>query len=91
MEKLVHFTGIAWLVAGFALMFTQGISFLMKGAWNSYTVLGTLDTWSGSLSDVISEYPGLMDALGKCPLSAALIGIGLLLLWIAAKMRGRYS
>jgi hypothetical protein len=88
-EKLINLTGIAGVVGGFGLMLFQGITFLMKGTWISYTVLGAIDKWSGSLSDTIAANPGLMDALQKCPLSAALIGAGFIFLWIASKMRGR--
>jgi hypothetical protein len=86
-DKLINLTGIAGIVGGFGLMLFQGITFLMKGAWISYTVLGTVETWSGSLSDTIATHPGIMDALQKCPLSAALIGVGLIFIWIASKMR----
>lgn len=89
MEKMFFFGGMAGVVAGFAVMLYQGIMFLKIDSWLPYTAFGVIE--GSSLGEFVTAYPGLMNALQKFPLSAALMGIGFILLWVASRIRARYS
>ncbi len=90
-EKLFFFGGVGATVGGFAVILYQGIMFLKDGAWVPYSVLSVIDTGPGSLGESLVANPTVMDALQKCPLSAALIALGAILLLIAGKLKNRYA
>ncbi len=91
MEKLFFFGGIASVVGGFAIILYQGIMFLKYDVWNSYPLFTLIDRGPGSIGETMATYPALMNALQQCPLSAALIALGLILLWVAGRLRNRYA
>jgi hypothetical protein len=91
MERLFFFGGIASTVGGFAMILYQGIMFLKDGVWPSYSVLSVIDTGPGSLGQGLVANQTVMDALQKCPLSASLIALGVILLLIAGKLGRRYA
>ena len=91
MERLFFFGGIASTVGGFAMILYQGIMFLKDGVWPSYSVLSVIDTGPGSLGQGLVANQTVMDAMQKCPLSAALIALGAILLWVAGRLRDRYA
>jgi hypothetical protein len=90
-EKIFFFGGIASTVGGFSVILYQGIIFLKDGLWTPYSVLSVIDTGPGSLGQGLVANQTVMDALQKCPLSAALIALGLILLWVAGRLRSRYA
>ncbi len=65
--------------------------FLKNGVWSPYSVLSVIDTGPGSLGQGLVANQTVMDALQKCPLSAALIALGVILLLVAGKLRDRYA
>lgn len=91
MDKVFFLGGIAGTVGGFAVIFYQALMFLQHNAWNSYSLMTAVDNGPSSLADAVAASPGLVDILGRCPLSAALIALGLALLWLASKLRNRYA
>lgn len=91
MDKVFFLGGIAGTIGGFIVIFYQSLMFLQNDVWNSYSLLTALNRGPSSLADVMTASPGLADILDKCPLSAALIAFGLVLLWIAAKLKNRYA
>jgi hypothetical protein len=90
-ERLFFFGGTAATVGGFSVILYQGIMFLKSGEWSPYSVLSVIDTGPGSLGQSLAANQTVMDAMQKCPLSAMLIALGLILLWVAAKLRNRYA
>jgi hypothetical protein len=90
-ERLFFFGGIASTVGGVSVIFYQGIIFLKDGVWNPYSVLSIIDTGPGSLAQGLVANQTVMDALQKCPLSAALIALGAILLLAAGRLRNRYA
>ena len=91
MEKLFFFGGIASTGGGGCVILYQGIMFLKNGVWSPYSVLSVIDTGPGSLGQGLVANQTVMDALQKCPLSAALIALGVILLLVAGKLRDRYA
>lgn len=91
MEKLFFFGGIGSTVGGVSVIFYQGIIFLKDGVWPPYSVLSVIDTGPGSLGQSLVAIQAVMDALEKCPLSAALIALGAILLLVAGRLRNRYA
>lgn len=91
MEKLFFFGGIASVMGGFAIILYQGIKFLQCDVWNSYPLVTIIDRGPGSIGETVAAYPALMNALQQCPLSAMLIALGLILLWVAGRLRNRYA
>jgi hypothetical protein len=90
-EKLFFFGGVASVMGGFAIIFYQGILFLQHDVWNSYPLFIIIDRGPGSLGETVAAYPALMNALQQCPSSAMLIALGLILLWVAGRLRNRYA
>jgi hypothetical protein len=90
-EKLFFFGGIASTLGGLSIILYQGIIFLKDGAWTPYSVLSVIDTGPGSLGQGLVTNQTVMDALQKCPLSAALIALGAILLLVAGRFRNRYE
>jgi hypothetical protein len=90
-EKLFFFGGIASTVGGVSVFFYQGIIFLKDEVWTPYSVLSVIDTGPGSLGQGLVANQSVMDALQKCPLSAALIALGAILLLVAGRLRNRYA
>jgi len=89
-EKILFFSGLASVLGGFGVIMYQGITFLKSGAWTPLTVMGAIGTESG-LGQTLAANPAVMDALQKCPLSAALIALGVIMLLIASKLRSRFD
>ncbi len=54
------------------------------------SVLSVIDTGPGSLGEGLVANQTVMDALQKCPLSGALIALGVILLLVAGRLRNRY-
>jgi hypothetical protein len=90
-ERLIFFGGIASSVGGFAVIIYQGIMFLKIGEWSPYPVSSFIDTGPGSPGQFLVANQTIMNALQACPLSAALIVFGLILLWIAGRLERRYA
>jgi len=91
MERLFFYGGITSIVGGFFVILYQGIMFLKNGMWTPYSVLSFIDTGPGSLGQGLVAHQTVMEALQKCPLSAALIGFGMILFWVAGRLRNRYT
>lgn len=85
MEKLTTFMGIAGIAGGFCFMLVQGINYLMKGSWVSYSVYGIVSNYG--LGDTLAAHPDLMGFMEKFPLSVAIILIGTIFIWIASRLR----
>jgi hypothetical protein len=90
-ERIFFFGGIGTVIGGFAVIFYQGLTFLKSNVWNSYSGLGAIGAESGSVGGTIAANGTLANVLDKCPLSAAIIALGLIFLWIASKYRNRYA
>lgn len=88
MERICFFGGVAGTVGGASVLFYQGIQFLQNGVWNPHSLLSAV---GGSLGETVSGMPALMNAMEQCPLSGALVAIGLVLLWMAGRLRNRYA
>jgi hypothetical protein len=84
-EKIMNLLGIAGVVGGFCLIAVQGITYLMKGTWISYSVYGIAEKYG--LGDMLASHPGLMDIMEKCPLSFAIIVMGVIFLWITSRLK----
>lgn len=91
MDKVFFLGGVAGTIGGFAVIFYQALRFLQYNVWDTYSLMTAVDHGPASLADVIAASPGLYNILDTCPLSAALIAFGLILMWIAAKLRNRYA
>jgi len=90
-EKVFFLGGIASVVGGFSIIFYQAIKFLQGGAWTPYPVLSFIDTQSGALAQTLASNPALADALQQCPMSGAVITVGLILLFVGGKLSHRYD
>jgi len=84
-ERLMNYLGIAGVVGGFCLIAVQGINYLMKGTWIQHTLYGAAENFG--LGDMLASHPDLVDYLEKCPLSLAIIVIGILFIWISSSLR----
>lgn len=91
MERVFFFGGIASVLVGFSTILYQGIMFLKSGEWTPYPVLNFIDMESGAAAQLLAGNPAIVDALQKCPMSAVFIVFGLFLLWMAGRLRNRYS
>lgn len=91
MEKVFFFGGIAGVIGGFVVILYQGLTYLSNNVWNSFSLLTAVDHGPASLADSLAASPALFDFLDKCPLSAALIVFGLILLWGAGRLRSRFA
>jgi hypothetical protein len=69
-EKITNLLGITGVVGGFCLIAFQGITYLMKGTWISYSVYGIAEKYG--LGDMLASHSGLMNIMEKCPLSLPL-------------------
>jgi hypothetical protein len=90
-DRVFFFGGIAGVAGGFSVMIYQGIMFLKSGVWTSFSASSIIDRGPATLGAVVSAYPWLMNALHSCPMSVALIVIGLVLFQIASMLRNRYA
>jgi hypothetical protein len=90
-ERLFFFGGIVSVVGGVCIILYQGIMFLKNDVWTPYSVLSVIDTGPGSMGQVLVANQTVMDALQKCPLSALLIALGVILLLIAGRLGRRYA
>ncbi len=90
-DRVFFLGGIVSVAGGFAMILYQGIMFLKDGEWRAYPVLSFIDTQSGALAQFLTANQAIADALQKCPMSAAYIALGLILLWVAGKLRNRYA
>ena len=90
-DRVFFFGGIAGVVGGFSVMIYQGIMFLKSGVWTSFSASSVIDRGPATLGAVVSAYPWLMNALHSCPMSVALIVIGLVLFQVSSMLRNRYA
>jgi hypothetical protein len=88
-DKLVYFAGLGGTLGGVCLFVYQGIMYLMHNAWSDTSLYGLLES-APSLQAQVDASPWLSNALQGCPLYAALIGMGLILLFIGSRLSGRY-
>jgi hypothetical protein len=88
-DKIVFFVGLGGALGGVALFLYQGIMYLMHNAWSSSSLYSILES-APSLQAQVDASPGLANALQGCPLFAALIGLGLILLLVGSRLSGRY-
>ncbi|MFY9398723.1 MAG: hypothetical protein WAR22_10210 [Desulfomonilia bacterium] len=91
MEKILFLAGMAGSLGGVGLLFYQGIMYLMHGESTRYTVFSALENGPDFLLSAAQAIPGVAGALQACPLFAALIVVGLVLLYIASRLRNRYA
>jgi hypothetical protein len=91
MDRVFFLGGVAGVVAGFVVISYQALMFLQHGAWPPYSLQWALESISPSLGEAAASSGAFADALASCPLSGGLIALGLVFLWIAARLRNRYS
>ncbi len=91
MDKILYLVGIASSLGGVGLLVYQGIMYLMHDELARYTVLSALESGPDFLLSAAQANPGIAGALQACPLYAALIVVGLVLLFIASWLRNRYA
>ncbi|HOM29992.1 MAG TPA: hypothetical protein PLS81_11120 [Deltaproteobacteria bacterium] len=91
MDKVFFLGGLSGVLAGFVVIFYQALTFLQHNVWRPYTLMAALDAVAPSANAALSSSPGLRSAIEACPLSASLIVIGLVLLWVASRLRNRYA
>jgi hypothetical protein len=90
-EKIFLLAGIAGSVGGLCLLVYQGLMYLMHNTWTQYSVLTLVERGPDFLADTVRTVPAAANALAACPLFAALIVVGLVLLFIGSMLRNRYG
>jgi hypothetical protein len=90
-ENIFLLAGIAGSVGGVCLLVYQGLMYLMHNNWTQYTVLSAVEQGPDFLRNAVLSSPQATDTLGSCPLFAALIALGLVLLFIGSRLRNRYG
>lgn len=91
MTNIFFFAGIASMAGGFCLLVYQGLMYLMHNTWTQYTLYLLVDKGPEALQDLVATNPDVGYALDSCPLFAALIVLGIILLFIGSKLKNRYS
>lgn len=91
MDRVFTIGGIACVIGGFAVILYQGLTFLRSNVWKPLSLLNAVDFGPASLSGMAAASPDLAHMLNACPLWAALIAAGLILLWVAGRLRNRYA
>jgi len=91
MGNILFLAGIAGTVGGFCLLVYQALMYLMHNTWTQYTLYLLIENGPEALQDLADINPGLGNTLDSCPLFAALIVLGLILLFLGSKLKNRYS
>ncbi len=91
MDKIFLLAGIAGTVGGVGLLVYQGLMYLMHNNWIQYTLFSVVESGPDLLWSAATMSPGVADALKGCPLFAALIALGLILLVVSSRLRNRYA
>ncbi len=91
MDKIFLLAGIAGAAGGVGLLVYQGLMYLMHNNWIQYTLFSVVENGPDFLWSAATMSPGVADALEGCPLFAALIVLGLVLLVISSRLRNRYA
>lgn len=85
------FAGIAGTAGGFCILVYQALMYLMHDTWIHYSLLTLIESGPQGLSDWVYMNPVILNFLDSCPLFIGLAVFGLILLFIASKLRNRYS
>lgn len=91
MDKILFIGGLGGTIGGFAVIFYQAIIFLKYNEWRSLPLTKALEYISPGLVTNGTLPPGAVSFTDGCPFSAALIAVGLILLWVSGKIRNRYA
>lgn len=91
MEKILFLGGVGVTGSGFVVIFYQALMFLQHNEWRPYSLLGGLGSVVPSFTQRAASFPAVEGFMRSCPLSAALIVIGLIMLWAAGRIRNRYA
>ena len=91
MGNIIFLAGIAGTVGGFCLLVYQGLMYLMHDTWTQYTLYLLVENGPEVLQTLAAKNPEIGTTLDSCPMYAALIVLGLILLLIGSKLRNRYS
>jgi|GEM_PF-358468 hypothetical protein len=90
-DKIFLLAGIAGTIGGVGLLVYQGLIYLMHNNWIQYTLFTVVENGPDFLWNAVAMSPGVVNALKGCPLFAALIVLGLILLVISSRLRNRYA
>jgi hypothetical protein len=91
MGNILFLAGIAGTVGGFCLLAYQALMYLMHETWTQYTLYLLVENGPDVLQALAAKNPDIGATLDSCPLYAALIVLGLILLFIGSKLKNRYS
>jgi hypothetical protein len=91
MGNIIFLAGLAGAVGGFCLLVYQALMYLMHDTWTQYTLYLLVENGPEALQTLAAKNPDIGVMLDSCPMYAALIVLGLILLLIGSKLRNRYS
>lgn len=91
MDRIFTVLGVIGVVAGFCVFATQVIVYLIKGLWYTHSLLYVVDKFPDALRSWITTQPSLSHYFELCPLSVGFLILGLILLYLGAKIRNHFS
>ncbi|MBN1637082.1 MAG: hypothetical protein JW920_11235 [Deltaproteobacteria bacterium] len=91
MDRIFTILGIVGVVAGFCTFAAQVIVYLIKGLWYTHSLLYIVDKLPDALRSMIITQPSLTHYIDLCPLSVGFLVLGLILLYLGAKIRNHFA